>query len=121
MQYTSILKRVIPFILSGTVGFVIASFFVPITAPNFTSKNRSWGKRHDCRQMKKEFRQLRDENIRLRLEIEDARRELSEVAETTVRGSGRPNGDGERFYSVNPPPPPPPPIHTKRFRVVEAK
>lgn len=121
MQYTSILKRAVPFVLSATVGFVIASFFVPISAPSLGSKNQSWGKRHECRKLKREFRQLRDENIRLRLEVEDARRELSEIAETTVRGSGRPNGDGERFYSTNPPPPPPPPIHTKRLRVVEAK
>lgn len=121
MQYTAIIKRAIPFLLSATAGFVIASFFVPITAPNFGSKSRSWGKRHDCKQMKREFPQMREENIRLRMELENARREISELSADADVESHGPNGLRE-FKMIIPPPPvapaaPEPPTYRGRIRV----
>ncbi len=66
-------KRVLPFLLTFAAGLFIASFFVSIAAPSFQFR-RDGGKRHDCKRVKMEMQDLREENIRLRNEIEQLRR-----------------------------------------------
>ncbi len=74
MQLIAILKRAIPFVLTFGAGLFIASFFVSISAPSFEfEKNRSWGKRHDCRQTKRANREMRNELLNLKMDLEAAR------------------------------------------------
>lgn len=70
MFYTGLLKRVLPFFLTFAAGLLVASIFVPIT-PNFNWENtRPAYRSRECRRMKAELRELREENLRLRQHAE---------------------------------------------------
>ena len=66
------LKRVLPFLGALSVGLFIASFFVDIASPKFG--NRGVGKRyHHMKRLRVENEQLRNENLRLKNELENLR------------------------------------------------
>lgn len=67
-------KRVLPFLLTFAAGLFIASFFVSVAAPSFQFRRDGGKRRHDCKRVKMEMQDLRQENIRLRDEIEQLRR-----------------------------------------------
>lgn len=92
MEFIAVLKRVVPFLLTFVAGLAIASFFVPLAAPSFKweSKRYKRGYHHKCRDMQSEVQRLRDENLRLKLEVEQIR---------TI-------GPGPEFEVPTPPAPP---------------
>jgi hypothetical protein len=92
MSYLAIFKRIIPFFLTFAAGLLIASIFVPISAPRFERSERSGKWRHH-RECKREKESLRRENMRLRQEIETMQR----------------NEFQELKLDLDVPPPPPPP------------
>jgi hypothetical protein len=67
------MKRLVPFFLTFAVGLFIASFFVTVAAPSFSFPNRGWRNSHReyDRQREVEIRQLREENSRLKQELEE--------------------------------------------------
>jgi hypothetical protein len=92
MSYLAIFKRIIPFFLTFAAGLLIASIFVPITAPSFRNADRGGKWRHH-RECKKEKESLRRENKRLRQELEQ-RNEIQNL---------------KLDFELDVPPPPPPP------------
>jgi hypothetical protein len=94
MSYLAIFKRIIPFFLTFAAGLLIASIFVPVTAPSFRNADRGGKWRHH-RECKKEKESLRRENMRLRQEIETIQR--NEIQNLKLD------------FELDVPPPPPPP------------
>ena len=93
MQYTGLLKRVIPFVLTFAAGLLLASLFVSIT-PNF----RGW---------KSDYRGGRKCHEKRKLAIENQNlRERLRATELEVRGlrQGFPDNDAE-FVIPNAVPP----------------
>ncbi|CAN5707483.1 hypothetical protein BH24ACI3_BH24ACI3_09670 [soil metagenome] len=84
MQLIAILQRAVPFGLTFAAGLFIASFFVSIAAPSFEfKKNRSWGKRHDCHKTKRANREMRNEILNLKMELEESKLEIERLSEET--------------------------------------
>ncbi|MGH9947353.1 MAG: hypothetical protein ACRD6X_09150 [Pyrinomonadaceae bacterium] len=91
MSYKCIFKRIVPFILTFTAGLLIASIFVPITAPNFSGFRRGPSKYRMVERLRIEVNELRSEKYRLQDEIQrlqDEKRSLE-------------------VFEVQAPPPPP--------------
>lgn len=64
-------KRMLPFLATFAVGIFIASFFVNINAPSFRGGR---GKRHhEMKRLHVENEELRNENLRLKNELESSR------------------------------------------------
>lgn len=98
MRYTDIISRVVPFLATVTLGLLIASIFVPVSAPRFSFGHRD-GVRHN-RSMR--YQNLKYENSQLKYENEQLRqenRELIERLNDTLFENGLPEA---------PPPPPAP-------------
>lgn len=93
-------KRFLPFLLTFAAGLFIASFFVSVTAPSFKF-GRDGSRRHDCKRIKTEAQSLREENNRLRDEIEQLRRD------PITLNYVRPAFDAPVDSDLSPPPPPP--------------
>ncbi len=83
MSYLQIFKRVIPFFLTFAAGLLIASIFVPITAPNFRSAERGGKWRHH-KECKRDKESLRRENSRLREELNQLRRDKANIEFRTL-------------------------------------
>lgn len=108
MSYLAIFKRVIPFFLTFAAGLLIASFFIPISAPSFKGlQNR---RNHKVR----EYRHLRMENERLRSENAKVRRENHELRRLNAEQT--PNWDTVPAFDLPVPPPPPAPIMPRANR-----
>jgi hypothetical protein len=73
MGTCGLFKRFIPFLLTFAAGLLIASFFVPLTGPNF-----SFAKRRQY------IRQLETENQRLRDKIEAQDAQIRELRESSL-------------------------------------
>lgn len=100
----------LPFLATFAVGIFIASFFVNISAPSFRGQR---GKRfHEMKRLKMENEGLRNENLRLKNELESRR----------WAGAHMMRSDHDEWTSPNVelpvplPPPPPMPVapRTKR-------
>lgn len=83
MKFSSIVLRAVPFLLTFTAGLLIASIFVPISAPSFSSNSRFESyRKHDrhkksnWRQMKAENEELKYKNQRLEDQVEELQRQL---------------------------------------------
>ncbi|MEZ5428399.1 MAG: hypothetical protein R2747_19170 [Pyrinomonadaceae bacterium] len=72
MDYKGVLKRAVPFILTFTVGLLIAGLFISISAPSFRGK-RNWKKHREY------HRRLESENYRLRVENCRMRKQMAEM------------------------------------------
>ena len=100
MNYKGVLKRLLPFAATFFVAVFITSFFVDISASRFSNwRARRWERRCGFGQMMHENEELRNENLRLRNELENRRIEL--------------NGE---FRDLVPAPPVPPAPVAPRFR-----
>lgn len=101
MLYLGLLKRIVPFILTFAAGLFLASFFVSIV-PSFNSRDsRSW--RSNERWSKcQELREAREENRRLREELEAVKSRMNwDVNVPTVD------------LDIPDVPPPPPPVRVR--------
>ena len=102
MSYLAVFKRVIPFFLTFAAGLLIASFFVPISAPSFKGlQNRRNHKMREYRHLRMEVEQLRAERARMKRELEELRR---------LNAEQTPNWDAVPAFDLPVPPPPPAPI-----------
>ena len=90
-------RRILPFFATFAVGLFIASFFVDISAPKL---GRGRFARHEFQRVLVENEQLRNENLRLRNELDDSRFGSGELR----------HNNGEEFVApdVNLPVPLPP-------------
>ena len=70
MFYTGLLKRIIPFLVTFAAGLFIASLFIPLSFSRFGSDDRQHKRAMEFQQMQMELDQVREENLRLRAEIE---------------------------------------------------
>ena len=109
MQYTGLLKRVIPFVLTFAAGLLLASMFVSIT-PNFRgwkSDYRGGRKCHEKRKLAIENQDLRERLRATELEVRELRQSFPDTdAEFVIPDVVPPVGmDGHH----HPPPPPAPP------------
>lgn len=76
MSYLAIFKRVVPFLLTFAAGLLIASIFIPISAPSFRNNDGGGRRCRDHkRQMISEIESLREERDRLRDEVEQLRQD----------------------------------------------
>ena len=100
MSYLAVFKRVLPFFLTFSAGLLIASIFVPITAPNFNSGFNRRAKMREYRQLKLEVEQLRNENCRMERELQELREAHAEQMS--------PNCDSVPAFDLPVPPPAPP-------------
>jgi len=106
MSYLAIFKRIVPFFLTFAAGLLIASIFIPITAPTFSRGERGRSKWREYKQMKAENEDLYRENCRMKKELEQLRREAQDWDTTDLKFV-------VPEINVDAPPPPPPP---KRHR-----
>ena len=98
MQITGLVKRIIPFVLTFSVGLLLASLFIPIGLPDFGTWRENRRSARHCQ----EHRQLQMENDRLRMENEQLRRNAADASESWEPNELPP-------FDVDAPPPPPPP------------
>lgn len=101
MSYLAIFKRIIPFFLTFGAGLLIASIFVPITAPSFQRSERG-GKWRYHKELKRENESLRRDNCRMRKELEGLRREADAAKFSDLRF------EVPEIHVEVPAPPPPP-------------
>ena len=68
-SFTDFIKRALPFFAALVIGVFIASFFVDLSEPRF---GRGWRakKHHEMKRLCIENEELRNENLRLRNELE---------------------------------------------------
>jgi len=97
MQFAGLVKRIIPFLLTFSAGLLLASLFIPIGLPNFSTWRENRRSTRHCQ----EHRELRMENDRLRMENEQLRRSATESVEDLDVG------ELPMELEVNHPPPPP--------------
>jgi hypothetical protein len=67
---TDFIKRALPFFAALVIGVFIASFFVDLSRPRFSRGAR---KHHEMKQLRIENEELKNENLRLRNELENHR------------------------------------------------
>ena len=81
MLYKGIFKRVVPFFLTFAAGLFVASFFVTLAMPNFSTwrSNRVSHKYRELQRLRMENRELRDTNCRQRKELEELRRKAASI------------------------------------------
>ena len=89
MSFVAVIKRVAPFLLTFSIGLLIASFFVTVAAPNFRFKGNRFKHREYDRQRENRISELERENNCLK-------RRLAEM-------------EKERDWVLDVPPPPPAP------------
>lgn len=89
--------RMLPFVGTFALGLFIASFFVNITS---IASNTRRGRCHEAKRLKLDNQELRNENLRLRNEIENFDRSLHELNKVW---------DVPPVAPVHPAAPPPPP------------
>ena len=70
MLYKGIFKRFLPFLLTFAAGLFLASFFVSVALPSFERSQRSTRRFGECKRMQFELERLRDENQRMRREMD---------------------------------------------------
>lgn len=105
MDFLAVVKRVVPFLLTFIAGLAIASIFVTVTAPSFSVSSKRMNRgHHRCKKMNAELENLRDENLRLRMQVEELR----------FRTSSDLVAPGPEFEV---PTPPAPPVAPKAVRV----
>ena len=95
-------KRMVPFVATFAVGVFIASFFVSISAPNFRS-GRGGKRHHEMKRLRVENEQLKNENLRLRNEMESRQWNAPHAMHL---GHEDWNNPGVEFPVPLPPPPP---------------
>lgn len=95
MCFKSVVKRIAPFLLTFSIGLLIASFFVTVAAPNFQFR-RSGFKRHREYDREREMRlsDLERENNCLKKRMADMEKQRDWVLES----------------DLDVPPPPPAPV-----------
>jgi hypothetical protein len=70
MLSKGILKRVLPFLLTFAAGIFLASFFVSVALPTIKRVDRGPRRFSECKRMHSEMDRLRDENQRMRRDLE---------------------------------------------------
>lgn len=91
-------KRILPFFATFAVGVLIASFFVGFNGPGFRKGAK---KHHEMKRLRIENEELRNENLRLKNEMESQRWNGSHPGDFT---------DGHWAGPDVPVAPPPPPV-----------
>jgi hypothetical protein len=93
MNYKGVLKRLLPFAATFFVAVFITSFFVDLSAPRFGNwRARGWERHRMYERVMCENEQLKNENLRLRNELENRRTD-----ETGAYGSGSGSGIGSGY------------------------
>ena len=117
MFYTGLFKRIIPFVLTFAAGLFIASIFVPLAVPNFSTWRESRRSRgcHEKRQLRIENDQLRERNLTLQAENEELKRGHSHWGDpASIEVLPLPDLDEHK-----PPHPPRKPKHPDRTNVLQ--
>lgn len=81
--------RMLPFFATFAIGLFIASFFVNISAPSFPARG---GKRQEIKRLRIEMEELKNENLRMRNQIENMERNSGQArhpGEEELRGLTR--------------------------------
>jgi len=104
MCFVSVIKRIAPFLLTFSVGLLIASFFVTVSAPNFQLRRGFSRHREMDRQMRMENDRLREENNRLKNRLTDMEKR-----------------DWVLDHDLDVPPPPPPVPPTMPMKTVPSR
>lgn len=110
MNILAVIKRVLPFLATLAVGIFIASFFVSVATPSL--KSNGCRRKGDFKRMKLEMEQLRNENLRLRNELENQSFTVRELPRHP--GHEHFQGLGPEFPVEIPAPPPPPAVRRVR-------
>jgi hypothetical protein len=67
-SFTDFIKRALPFFAALVIGVFIASFFVDLSKPRF---GRGARKHHEMKRLRIENEELKNENLRLRNQLEN--------------------------------------------------
>lgn len=118
MKLSSIVLRAVPFLLTFAAGLLIASIFVPITAPSFSSNSRFENYRKHDRHKKSNWRQIKAENEALKYENQRLENQIEEM-QRQLELKGTEFGDVNSF-DVPPPPPFAPAAPAKNARTYSA-
>ena len=70
MLYKGIFKRFFPFLLTFAAGIFLASFFVSVALPTFPQRSERSTRRNECRRIWVENDRLREENERMRNQLQ---------------------------------------------------
>jgi hypothetical protein len=80
MNYKGVLKRLLPFAATFFVAVFITSFFVDISASRFANwRAHRWERRCGFERMMRESEELRNENLRLRNELQNNRIDVDDI------------------------------------------
>src|SRR5437660_304193 len=109
MNYKGVLKRLLPFAATFAVAVFITSFFVDLHRPGRFGewRQRAWERRSGFERMMRENEELRNENLRLRNELESRRTDEYGYGSGSS-GSDRGPGSMEELRLAVPAPPMPP-------------
>ncbi|MFN2501590.1 MAG: hypothetical protein ABR530_06225 [Pyrinomonadaceae bacterium] len=73
MGIKGFITRALPFIATFAIGIIIASFFVTVSSPGFGQRGGRWRKHQEMKRLRVENEELRNENLRLKNELESHR------------------------------------------------
>lgn len=95
---TGLLRRALPFFATFAVGLLIASFFVDISRPRF--RGHRGKKFQEVHRLRVEVEQLRNENLRLKNEVESMHWDAMRM-----KHPGHEEWPGQSLDGLVPPPP----------------
>ena len=94
------IKRFLPFVIALGIGIFIASFFVELRAPNFRGGPRT-KRYHEMKRLRVENEELKNENLRLKNELDNHRRHHPQVIDLDHQH----DWPGTALDGLPPPPP----------------
>ena len=99
-------KRAVPFFIALIIGVFITSFFVDLSRPRFQGfRARGWERFQECKRMRMELEDLRNENLRLRNQLD------------TKASAEHRHPDFDPTFDEMPAPPPPPVPASPKYKV----
>lgn len=110
MQFAGLVKRIIPFVLTFSAGLLLASLFIPIGLPDFSTWREARRGKHcrEHRELRNEIYEAREKLRMSEIENEQLRRNATESLETLEVG--------ELPLELEPNHPPKPPRRPKHPR-----
>lgn len=105
MNYKGVLKRLLPFAATFAVAVFITSLFVDISwSRNRGMRHGRWNQRCNFERMMRDNEELRNENLRLRNELENRRVDFDSL-ENAVPAPPMPPAVPQLVYPSHPPKP----------------
>ena len=109
MNYKGVLKRLLPFAATFAVAVFITSFFVDLHRPGRFAEFRM-RRYQECQRLRFENEELKNENLRLRNELQNSRADDYGYGSGSGLSTGNGSGSMEELRLAVPAPPMPPTV-----------